>query len=31
MLDFILGFLLGGTIGIIILSCIMAGGDEDEN
>lgn len=28
MLDFILGFLIGGTIGIIITACLMAGRDE---
>ena len=28
MFDFILGFLIGGTVGIIILSCIMSGRDD---
>ena len=28
MLDFILGFMIGGTIGNIITACLMAGSDE---
>ena len=31
MIKFILGFLLGGFIGILLMACVKVGGRNDKN